>query len=110
MPISKPDSCSFLFSVNEDCKYPISGRDREAIVCNSNYCAPFGKDGRDLEIRSETNNKDFGRCLANMPSFNLPPAQGYASEKGSSSINGGKINFRSKEFEVFQVFVSIIFI
>jgi hypothetical protein len=45
-----------------------------------------------------------------MPSFNLPPAKGKGCEEDSSSINGGKLNFKSKEFEVFKVFVRIILI
>jgi len=43
--ISKPDHLSFLFSVNEGSKYPITGEDAEAIGCNSGYCAAFGGTG-----------------------------------------------------------------
>jgi hypothetical protein len=45
-----------------------------------------------------------------MESFNLPPAIGKGCEDGSSSINGGKVTYISKEFEVYRVFVRIIFI
>jgi hypothetical protein len=35
----------------------------------------------------------------------LPPAKGKGCEEGSSSINGGKVHFTSKNFEVYKVFV-----
>jgi hypothetical protein len=40
----------------------------------------------------------------------LPPAKGEGCDEGSSSINGGKHYFKSKEFEVFKVFVRITLI
>jgi hypothetical protein len=38
----------------------------------------------------------------------LPAAKGEGCEKESSSITGGKVYFKSKEYEVYRVFVSII--
>jgi hypothetical protein len=97
--------------VNEDSKYPITQGDRDAIYCYSGYCAVFGKDGAvELVIRSDSNNNTNSFCFANQPCFNLPPAKGEGCEKRSSSINGGKVDFKSKEFEVFKVFVRIILI
>jgi hypothetical protein len=100
-----------MFSVNEGSKYPITGGDRKAIECWDGFCALFGTGGScDLVIHSDSNiNYDSG-CYAQEPSFNLPPAKGEGCEKKSSSINGGKVRFKSKEFEVFKVFVRIIFI
>jgi hypothetical protein len=40
-----------------------------------------------------------------MPTYRLPPAIGEGCEKGSSSINGGKVSFTSKNLEVYKVFV-----
>jgi hypothetical protein len=104
----KHDPESFLFSVNEGSKYPITRGDRDAIGCYS-YCgAKFGKYTGDLEIASESNKNSDSRCRANQPSFNLPAAKAKGSDKKSSSINGGKKKFKSKEVEVYRVFVRII--
>jgi hypothetical protein len=108
--IYKRDSHSFLFSVNEGSKYPITGRDRDAINCDSGYCPVFGRESCDLGISSDSNKNTNSGCFANQPCFNLPPAKGEGCEEYSSSINGGKVDFRSKEFEVFKVFVRIILI
>ena len=40
--ITKPSPQSFLFSVNERKKYPISGEDGVAIKCDKSCCAVFG--------------------------------------------------------------------
>jgi hypothetical protein len=97
--------------VNEGSKYPITGGDRDAIICASGFCALFGgSDGCDLVIHIDSNNNTLSYCFANMPSFKLPPAKGEGCEKYSSSINGEKTRFTSKEFEVFKVFVRIILI
>jgi hypothetical protein len=40
--IDKPCPHSFLFSVNEGSKYPITSGDTEAIQCRSSRCAIFG--------------------------------------------------------------------
>jgi hypothetical protein len=108
--IFKPDPHSFLFSVNEGSKYPITQGDRDAINCDSQCCAVFGKGSCDLVILSDSNNNTESYCYANSPSFNLPPAKGEGCEMSSSSINGGKKKFTTKEFEVFKVFVRIILI
>jgi hypothetical protein len=103
--ISKPDPLSFLFSVNEGSKYPITGDDAEAIGCNSGYCAAFGGTGgqRDLVIRSDSNSNSTSYCYANYDSFKLPPARGSEGP----SINGGENNFQLKQFEVYSVLVRI---
>ena len=94
--------------MNEGSKYPITRGDREAIGCYS-YCGPkFGKYTGDLEIANESNKYSDSRCRANQPSFNLPAAKAKGSDKKSSSINGGKKKFKSKEVEVYRVFVRII--
>jgi hypothetical protein len=41
----KPSPHSFLFSVNEGSKYPITSGDTAAIACWSGYCAGFGTSG-----------------------------------------------------------------
>ena len=97
--------------MNEGSKYPITGGDRDAIFCNSGYCALFGgQEGCDLVIKSDSNNHTYSGCSENEPSFKLPPAKGEGCEEYSSSINGGNVYFKSKEFEVFKVFVRIILI
>jgi hypothetical protein len=97
-PISKRgDPHSFLFSVNEGSKYPITSGDRWAIRCLSGYCARFG-DG-EIAIASDSNNRTDSYCLANRDSFNLPAAKGSKYP----SINGGEHNFQLKQFEVYKV-------
>lgn len=110
IPLSKPDSSSFLFSVNEGNKYPITVDHRKAIECRTGFCALFGTAGNELVIESESNNGRASYCNPNRDSFNLPKANGWFSEKDSSTINGGSKNFTSKEFEVYRVYVKIIFI
>ena len=105
--IEKPDPCSFMFSVNEGSKYPITEKDSQVIECNSNDCVRYGENGAELVIYGDSNSNDNSQCLANNPSFKLPPAKGQDCEKGSSSINGGKRTFKSKEFEVYRVFVRL---
>ena len=48
--ISKRDPHSFLFSVNEGCKYPITGGDEKAIYCDKITSAIFGEGGNELHI------------------------------------------------------------
>ena len=105
--ISKPDPNSFLFSVNEGSKYPITGEDSEAIGCNSGYCAAFGGTGgsRDLVIRSDSKNNTSSYAYANLESFKLPAAKGSEYP----SMNGGKNNFQLKQFEVYSVSVRMTF-
>ena len=74
--IDKPDPASFLFSVNEACKYPITGGESNAIRCDSGYCASFGTGGWDMWISSDFNNNTSSGCRAIMPSFKLPAAIG----------------------------------
>ena len=94
--------------MNEGRKYPIAVGAKEAIECNSDYCALFGAAGYELVIKSDSNVNTDSWTLANGNSYNLPAALGEGCEKESSSINGGKESFQSKEFEVYAVFVSII--
>lgn len=54
-PYYKSSPHSFLFSVNEGSKYPITGGDRTAIECNSGYCAVFGTNGNELRIWNDSN-------------------------------------------------------
>ena len=107
--ICKLDPHSFLFSVNEESKYPITGADREAIGCYYDSCAVFGGDN-ELVIDGDSNYNTGSWCQASLDSFNLPPAKGKGSKEDSSTINGGKKNFKSKELEVYRVFVRIILI
>jgi len=75
--IFKPCPHSFLFSVNEGNKYPITGTDRDAIECVSSFCAVFGSGGvfsGDLAIYSYPNNNTSSFCNANKKSFKLPEA------------------------------------
>jgi hypothetical protein len=95
--------------VNEGTKYPITGGDRGAIQCHSRYCAVFGTFGQcDLVIYSGSNSNNESYCHSNEPSFWLPAAEGVGCVKDSSSINGGKEFFKSKELEVYRVFVRFI--
>ena len=95
--ISKHDPASFLFSVNEGCKYPITGGGRQAIGCSSQQCAQFGAWRlSDMVIWSESNSNTKSWCYAKRASFQLPAARGEECEMDSSSINGGKRNFKSK--------------
>jgi hypothetical protein len=91
--MSKPSPHSFLFSVNEGSKYPITEGDRDAIGCYSGLCALFGAGGMELVIYPDSINNTKSWCQANMNSFKLPQATGKDDEKDSSSINGGKFNF-----------------
>ena len=110
--ILKPSPHSFLFSVNEGIKYPITSGDNNSILCRSDFCAVFGTGGNfcDLAIFSYSNNNNSSYCKPNRPSYNLPLASGWFSQKDSSSINGGDKNFKIKEFEVYRVTVIYIFI
>jgi len=67
----------------------------------------FGADGWELAVSSCSNTNNFSYCNSNRPNFKLPKAHGESCEKDSSSINGGKKNFKSKSFEVYTVFVRI---
>ena len=70
----------------------------------------FGAHGNELAIVGDSNSNSDSYCQADKPSFKLPVATGEGFEKDSSSINGGKVNFKAKEFEVYRVFVRITFI
>jgi hypothetical protein len=61
-------------------------------------------------ISSNSNNNNASYCQSNQPSYKLPPAIGEGCEKGSSSINGGKVYFKSKNIEVYRVFVSNLYL
>jgi len=93
--IFKPDPHSFLFSVNEGSKYPITSGGEDAIRCDSRCCAWFGN--WDLVIDSDSNNNTDSFCYANEDSFKLPAAKGSKYP----SINGGEYKFQLKQFEVF---------
>jgi hypothetical protein len=67
----------------------------------------FGADGCEVGVSSGSNVNKFSYCNSNRSSFKLPSAHGEGCEKDSSSINGGKKNFKSKSFEVYTVFVRI---
>ena len=84
--IDKPDPHSFLFSVNEGSKYPITSGDETAIRCSSIWCAWFAADWGELVIHSYSNNITYNRCCANRESFKLPAAKGSKYP----SINGGE--------------------
>ena len=88
----KPCPHSFLFSVNEGSKYPITSGGRWAIECWSGWCAVFGTGGYELVIFSDSNNHTKSYCNANRDSFKLPAAEGSEYP----SINGGKYNFQLK--------------
>ena len=98
---SKACPHSFLFSVNEGSKYPITSGDGKAIECRSDGCAVFG--WLELGIQSDSNNNTDSYCNANRASFKLPAAK--VSE--DPSINGGDHNFQLKQFEVYKVTVRI---
>jgi hypothetical protein len=90
---------SFLFSVNEGSKYPITSGDKTAIQCWSGGCAVFGGSvfSDELVIKSDSNNNTNSWCAANGSSFNLPAAKGSQYP----SINGGEEHFQLKQFEVY---------
>jgi hypothetical protein len=94
--IRKSDPHSFLFSVNEGSKYPITSGDRTtAIQCWSDYCAVFG--ANELFIYSDSNDNTDSFCKANGDSFKLPADKG----KEDPSINRGEWRFQLKQFEVY---------
>jgi hypothetical protein len=99
--IPQPGACSFLFSVNEGTKYPISGGDTAAIQSWSGCCAVFGE--WELAIYSDSNNNTDSYFNANRASFKLPAAKGSKYP----SINGGERYFQLKQFEVYKVSVII---
>jgi hypothetical protein len=102
--ISKPGPHSFLFSVNEGSKYPITSGDATAIECWSGVCARFG--AWELVIASDSTNNTGSWCKANGASFKLPAAKGSQYP----SINGGEEYFQLKQFEVYKVTVRITII
>ena len=102
-PIPKRCPHSFLFSVNEGSKYPVTSEDKRAIDCLSDWCAAFG--WNDLVIKSDSNDNTKSWCNANHESFQLPAAKGSEYP----SINGGEKNFQLKQFEVYSVTVRITF-
>jgi hypothetical protein len=93
----KPSAHSFLFSVNEGSKYPITSGDTTAIVCCSGACAMFGAWGDELVIYSDSNINTRSYCSSNGASFKLPAGKGSQYP----SINGGEKNFKLKLFEVY---------
>jgi hypothetical protein len=95
--IRKPCPHSFLFSVNEGSKYPITSGDTKAIWCYRDCCAGFGTGGNELCIWTDSNNNTLSYCNANGASFNLPAAKGSKEP----SINGGEHSFKLKQFEVY---------
>jgi hypothetical protein len=97
--ISKRDPHSFLFSLNEGSKYPITSGGRTTITCVSGFCAWFG--GAELVIASDSNNNTGSYCNANRDSYKLPVAKGSEGP----SINGGERDFQLKQFEVYKVSV-----
>jgi hypothetical protein len=102
-PNLKPSAHSFLFSVNEGSKYPITSGDTRAIECWSGWSAVFGD--WELRIFSDSNNNTDSYCNATRASFMLPASKGSQYP----SINGGEKNFQLKQFEVYSVSVRITF-
>jgi hypothetical protein len=94
--IPKPCPHSFLFSVNEGSKYPITSGGERAIVCYIDWCAVFGAYW-ELVIESDSNTRTDSCCYANGDSFKLPTAKG----SNYPSINGGEEWFQLKQFEVY---------
>jgi hypothetical protein len=99
--IRKPCPHSFLFSVNEGSKYPITSGYTNAILCYSGICAVFGEG--ELVICTDSNNNTNSTCNANYSSFKLPGAKGSQYP----SINAGEYNFKLRQFEVYKVTVRI---
>ena len=89
---------TFLFSVNEGSKYPITGGDKVAVVYNRDYCAMFG--GGDLVIHSESNKNTHSGCYARSASFMMPGIL-------YPLMNGGEEHFQLKQFEVYSVTVRV---
>jgi hypothetical protein len=71
----KPCPHSFLFSVDEGSKYPITSGKRTAIDCDSRWCARFGTNGEELAISSDSNKNTDSFWNANDDSFKLPEAK-----------------------------------
>lgn len=76
--IFKPDPAAFLFSVNQNTKYPIKGQNLDAILCSDQNCIMFGAFGKiDMSISSESNTNSSSTCTANTnSSFELPLGNG----------------------------------
>jgi hypothetical protein len=105
--ISKLSPNSFLFSVNEGRKYPITSKKREAIGCQASFCALFGV--FELAILSDSNNNTDSWCASNKPSFEYGSSFKLPAAKGSQypSMNGGEFSFQLKQFEVYSISVTI---
>ena len=89
--LRKSDPHSFLFSVNEERKYPITGGDRYAIRCFHGLCEYFGTaKANDLIIASDANSNYNSWIYANAPTFKLPAAKGWEYP----SMNGGENRFQ----------------
>jgi BTB/POZ domain-containing protein KCTD9 len=97
----KPCPHSFLFSVNENRKFPIMRGGIDAIERRSDLCAVFGD--YELSIYGYSNSTLSSYCLSNRDSFNLPSAKG----RKEPSMNGGERNFQLKQFEVYSVTVRV---
>jgi hypothetical protein len=67
---------SFMFSVNESIKYPVTRGDNTVIQCNIYCCALFGSAGDELVIASDSNKNIESYCEANRYCFKLPAAKG----------------------------------
>ena len=99
--IHKPDPHSFLFSVNEGRKYPITSEGTRGIMCSSGCCAIFGHE--EIVINDDSNDSEYNYCFAYRENFILPSSIGSQYP----SINGGDKSFQPKQFEVYSVSVRI---
>jgi hypothetical protein len=54
-----------------------------------------------MAISMNSNQNSSSWCRANEPAYMLPAAKGPGANARDSSIDGGRGNFRSKEFEVY---------
>jgi hypothetical protein len=88
--------------VDQGIIYPISDKEKFATACWRDWGPVFGEYGGALAIAGESNKNSLSYCKAKDPSINLHEANG--GEKGTSSFNGGKVSFKNKEFEVYQVY------
>ena len=87
--------------MNDGSKYPIKGAELAAISCHYLGSAMFGAGGCELTIASESNKGYPSSFSEYSSSFNLPKAK----DSKFPSMNGGKEEFRLKQFEVYSVTV-----
>ena len=99
-PDFKKSPQSFIFSVNDHAKYPITDQEQNSIRCDVNWGPNFGN--CELVIVNDSNLNSDSWC-ENGICYKLPGTWLSSYPK----MNGGLRNFQALELEVFKVYVSV---